>query len=61
MPKNLSIIAYVLLIIIGAIALVIPGLGHICIACGTIVDTILAVVAVVVGVAGLAVGRQAMA
>jgi hypothetical protein len=51
---NLSLLAYVLLIIIGAVGIIIPGGGHVCIACGSLLDTILEVVAIVVGIAGIA-------
>ena len=61
MPKHLAVIAYVLLIIIGAIGIIIPGGIHICLACGSILDTILEIAAIVVGIAGLAAGRQAVA
>jgi hypothetical protein len=61
MPRNLSIIAYVLLIIIGGIGIIFPGGVHVCIACGSVLDTILEIAAIVVGIAGLAVGRQAVA
>jgi len=60
--KHLSIVAYVLLIIIGAIGIIIPGGGHVCIACGSVLDTVLEVVAIVVGIVGIATrGRAAEA
>ena len=60
--KHLSIVAYVLLIIIGAIGIIIPGGGHVCIACGSVLDTVLEVVAIVVGIVGIATrGRVAEA
>ncbi|HEY1473597.1 MAG TPA: hypothetical protein VGF53_05895 [Pseudolabrys sp.] len=61
MPKHLSIVAYVLLIIIGAIGIIIPGGGHVCIACGSVLDTILEIVAILVGIAGIATRGQAVA
>ena len=57
--RDLSLIAYVLLIIIGAIGIIIPGLGHVCIACGSAVDTVLEVAAILVGIAGIAARSRA--
>jgi hypothetical protein len=59
--RNLPLIAYVLLIIIGAIGIIIPGLGHVCIACGSVVDTVLEVAAILVGIVGIAMRGQAIA
>jgi hypothetical protein len=59
--RNLLLIAYILLIIIGAIGIIIPGLGHVCIACGSVVDTVLEVAAILVGIVGIAMRGQAIA
>ena len=57
--RNLSLIAYILLIIIGGIGIIIPGLVHVCIACGSLIDIILQVAAIAVGVVGIATRGQA--
>jgi hypothetical protein len=55
----LQVLAYVLLIVIGGIGIFIPGGAHVCIACGSLLDTILGILAIVVGIAGLATrGRE---
>jgi hypothetical protein len=59
--RNLSLIAYVLLIIIGAIGIIILGGGHVCLACGSLLDTILEVAAILVGIVGIATRGQAVA
>jgi hypothetical protein len=59
--KHLSLIAYVLLIIIGGIGIIIPGLVHVCIACGSLLDIILQVAAILVGIVGIATRGQAVA
>lgn len=59
--RNLLLIAYILLIIIGAIGIIIPGLGHVCIACGSVVDTVLEVATILVGIVGIAMRGQAIA
>jgi hypothetical protein len=59
--RNLLLIAYILLTIIGAIGIIIPGLGHVCIACGSVVDTVLEVAAILVGIVGIAMRGQAIA
>lgn len=61
MIRHLSLVAYVLLIIIGAIGIIIPGLIHVCVACGSLVDTVLQVAAIAVGIVGLATRGQAVA
>ncbi len=59
--RNLPLIAYVLLIIIGGIGLIIPGLIHICIACGSVLDIVLQIAAILVGVVGIATQGRALA
>jgi hypothetical protein len=57
--RYLAVVAYVLLIIIGGIGIFIPGGVRVCIACGSLLDTILSIVAIMVGIAGLATrGRE---
>jgi hypothetical protein len=58
--RNLPQFAYVLLIVIGAIGIIIPGGGHVCIACGSVLDTILEVVAILVGIVGIATRGRSM-
>jgi hypothetical protein len=59
--RNIPLIAYILLIIIGGIGLIIPGLIHVCIACGSVLDIILQVAAIAVGVVGIATQGRALA
>jgi hypothetical protein len=52
--KNLPMLAYVWAIAFGALVIFFPGGVHICIACGSILETLFAVVSIVIGIAGLA-------
>jgi hypothetical protein len=59
--KNLPMLAYVWAIAFGALIIVFPGGVHICIACGSILETLFAVVSIVIGIAGLATRNRAIA
>jgi len=59
--KNLPALAYAWLIIVGALLFFFPGGIRVCIACGSMMETVLAVVSVLVGVAGFAMqGRSVL-
>jgi hypothetical protein len=59
--RNLPILAYAWSIIIGALLIFLPSGVHVCIACGSMTETVAGIVSLVIGIAGLATqGRSAL-
>jgi hypothetical protein len=60
--RNLPLLTYIVIIIIGGLMIVLPDGIHFCIACGSVVQIIAGIVGVVLGIAGLATrGQMAIA
>ncbi len=47
-------LAYVWAIAFGALVIFFPGGVHICVACGSLLETVFAVVSIVIGIVGIA-------
>lgn len=56
--RKLPLLAYVLLIVIGAMGIAFPGGVRICLACGSPLESILSMIAIVVGIVGLVNGDR---
>ncbi|MEI9804830.1 MAG: hypothetical protein WDN48_10745 [Pseudolabrys sp.] len=52
--RNLPMLAYVWAIAFGALVIFFPGGVHICVACGSLLETVFAVVSIVIGIVGIA-------